>query len=159
MSVRVVSVNPKNISSLSENPCWQALIAALRSELGAREDRVRALTEDNAALLGRVSELRQRCEAAEGLCASLAHERSASREGAAGAPTLHTDAAGAAAVCGAIEGLRGELMSALRGMVDRELHASVLPQLPADAPSAPTPLGRTEGERSFPLHCSERIHA
>ncbi len=120
---------------------------------------MRALTEDNAALLGRVSELRQRCEAAEGLCASLAHERSASREVAVGAPTPHTDAAGAAAVCGAIEGLRGELMSALRGMVDRELHASVLPQLPADAPSAPTPLGQAEGERSFPLHCSERIHA
>jgi hypothetical protein len=96
----------------------QALIAALRADVEGREERVRALTEDNASLLGRVSELRQRCHAAEALCGSLVADRAGASPGSSVGSSGPTTTGATATASDGVGALREELLHALRGMVE-----------------------------------------
>jgi hypothetical protein len=96
----------------------QALIAALRADVEGREERVRALTEDNASLLGRVSELRQRCHAAEALCGSLVADRAGASPGFSVGSSGPTTTGATATASDGVGALREELLHALRGMVE-----------------------------------------
>ncbi len=73
------------------------MVAGLRQELASRADTIHGLTEDNAALAARVSELRQRCEAVDALCAGAVAAAAAS---SAPPPAVVHAAAVAAAASG-----------------------------------------------------------